>query len=231
MTGAASMKILVIEDDDQTAAYIVDGLRIEGHDLDQSANGLDGLALALARDYDVLVVDRLLPGLDGLAVVRALREAGRATPVLFLTCVGGVDDRGEGLEAGADDYLLKPFSFFELLARIDAIGRRTPTGPDATVLNAGSLEMDLIARTVTREGRRIDLQPGEFGLLEVLMRNCGRVLTRTMLLERVWDLHFEPKINVVEAHIRRLRSKVDTPFAAEMIHTVHDAGYSLGPMP
>lgn len=221
------MKILVIEDDAQTASYVEKGLRQEGHDVDHCASGPNGLELAVSRDYDVMVVDRMLPGLDGLSIVRALRAAGRDTPVLFLTSIGGVDDRVEGLEAGGDDYLLKPFAFSELLARLNALGRRAPSKREETVLKVGDLEMNLIARTVTRDGQAIDLQPREFRLLEYLMRNRGRVLTRTMLLERVWDFHFDPKTNVVETHISRLRSKVDKPFAAEMIRTVRGAGYSL----
>jgi two-component system OmpR family response regulator len=221
------MKILVIEDDAQTATYVQTGLRQEGHDVDHCANGPNGLELAVSRDYDVLVVDRMLPGLDGLSIVRALRAARRDTPVLFLTSIGGVDDRVEGLEAGGDDYLLKPFAFSELLARLNALGRRAPSKREETVLRVGGLEMNLIARTVLRDGQPIDLQPREFRLLEYLMRNRGRVLTRTMLLERVWDFHFDPKTNVVETHISRLRAKVDKPFAAEMIRTVRGAGYSL----
>lgn len=222
------MKILVIEDDAQTASYVEKGLRQEGHDVDRCANGPNGLELALTRDYDVMVVDRMLPGLDGLSIVRALRAARRDTPVLFLTSIGGVDDRVEGLEAGGDDYLLKPFAFSELMARLNALGRRrAPSKREETVLKVGDLEMNLIARTVTRDGQTIELQPREFRLLEYLMRNRDRVLTRTMLLERVWDFHFDPKTNVVETHISRLRSKVDKPFAAEMIRTVRGAGYSL----
>ena len=221
------MKILVIEDDRQTADYIVGGLAEEGHDLDHSASGPNGLELACTRDYDVMIVDRMLPGLDGLSIVRALRSSGRDTPVLFLTAVGGVDDRVEGFEAGGDDYLLKPFAFSELMARVNALGRRSPSRKEETVLKVGGLEMNLIARTVVREGVPIELQPREFRLLEYLMRNRGRVLTRTMLLERVWDFHFDPKTNVVETHVSRLRSKVDKPFDKEMIRTIRGAGYSL----
>lgn len=228
MTDTTSMKILVIEDDAQTASYVEKGLCQEGHDVDRCASGPNGLELALTRDYDVMVVDRMLPGLDGLSIVRALRAARRDTPVLFLTSVGGVDDRVEGLEAGGDDYLLKPFAFSELMARLNALNRRrAPSKREETVLKIGGLEMNLIARTVVRDGQPIDLQPREFRLLEYLMRNRDRVLTRTMLLERVWDFHFDPKTNVVETHISRLRSKVDKPFAAEMIRTVRGAGYSL----
>lgn len=221
------MKFLMIEDDASTADYVKSGLREEGHDLDHTPSGLNGLELACTRDYDVLIVDRMLPGLDGLSIVRALRSSGKPTPVIFLTAVGGVDDRVEGLEAGADDYLLKPFAFSELMARLHALGRRSPGSREETVLKVGDLEMDLIGRRVVRAGREIDLQPREFRLLEYLMRNRGRVLTRTMLLERVWEFHFDPKTNVVETHVSRLRSKIDRPFATEMIRTIRGSGYSL----
>jgi two-component system, OmpR family, response regulator len=225
------MKILLIEDDRETADYVVNGLTEEGHNLDHVASGMAGLELACTRDYDVAVVDRMLPGLDGLSIVRALRSSGRQTPVLFLTSVGGVDDRVDGLEAGGDDYLLKPFAFSELAARVNALGRRSPMRSEETVLRVGDLEMNLIARTVRRGGEVIDLQPREFKLLEYLMRNRGRVLTRTMLLERVWDFHFDPKTNVVETHVSRLRSKVDRPFEKEMIRTVRGSGYVLNAPP
>lgn len=221
------MKVLVIEDDVSTADYIVGGLKEEGHDPDHAAFGPTGLELACTRDYDVVVADRMLPGLDGLSIIRALRSSGRDTPVIFLTAVSGLDDRVEGLEAGADDYLVKPFAFSELMARLNALARRSPLRREETVLKVGDLEMNLIARTVRREGREIDLQPREFRLLEYMMRNRGRVLTRTMLLERVWDFHFDPKTNVVETHVSRLRAKVDRPFSAEMIRTIRGAGYVL----
>ena len=221
------MKVLLIEDDRSTADYVAGGLREEGHDLDHAASGPTGLELACTRFYDVLIVDRMLPDLDGLSLVRALRSGGKDMPVLFLTAVGGVDDRVEGLEAGGDDYLLKPFAFSELMARVNALGRRAPSRWEETVLRVGGLEMNLIARTVTRDGVAIELQPREFRLLEYMMRNRGRVLTRTMLLERVWDFHFDPKTNVVETHVSRLRAKIDRPFSAEMIRTVRGSGYSL----
>lgn len=221
------MKFLLVEDDRSTADYVASGVREEGHELDHTTNGPNGLELACTRTYDVLVVDRMLPGLDGLSLVRALRSAGRDTPVLFLTAVGGVDDRVEGLEAGADDYLLKPFAFSELMARLHALGRRAPARREETTLKVGDLEMNLIARTVSRAGQAIELQPREFRLLEYMMRNRGRVLTRTMLLERVWDFHFDPKTSVVETHVSRLRSKIDRPFEAEMIRTVRGSGYCL----
>ena len=221
------MKILLIEDDRATADYVCGGLREEGHDLDHADDGAIGLELAFTRDYDVMVVDRMLPGMDGLSVVRALRSAGRDIPVLFLSAIGGVEDRVEGLDGGGDDYLRKPFAFSELTARINALGRRAPSRREETILKVGDLEMNLIARQVTRAGQRIDLQPREFRLLEYLMRNRGRVLTRTMLLERVWDFHFDPKTTVVETHVSRLRSKVDRPFDAEMIQTIRGSGYIL----
>ncbi|MBB4187903.1 two-component system OmpR family response regulator [Sinorhizobium terangae] len=221
------MKVLVIEDDAETASYIRNGLTEEGHCVDVVGDGRNGLIQATTEDYDVLIVDRMLPGLDGLALVKALRAAGRPTPVLYLTSLGGVDDRVKGFEAGGDDYVSKPFSFAELLARVNALGRRSPLKEEETVLRISDLEMDLIRRVVRRAGEVVELQPREFRLLEVLMRNKGKVLTRTMLLERVWDFHFDPKTSVVETHISRLRAKIDKPFQKELIHTVRSAGYSL----
>jgi two-component system OmpR family response regulator len=224
------VKILVVEDDSETAAYVARGLREAGHVVDHAADGQEGLFLATtgAGDYDVMVVDRMLPKLDGLSLVRALRAAKVATPALFLTARGGVGDRVEGLEAGADDYLVKPFAFAELVARINALARRPPPREAVTVLRVGDLEMDLLKRTVTREGKRIELQPREFRLLEFLMRHAGQVVTRTMLLEGVWDFHFDPKTSVVETHISRLRAKVDKGFAGgELIQTVRGAGYAI----
>ncbi|WAJ29662.1 response regulator transcription factor [Antarcticirhabdus aurantiaca] len=222
------MKVLLIEDDASTAAYVSGGLREEGHEVDHVASGPLGLELALTRSYDVAVVDRMLPGLDGLSLLKAIRAAGRRLPAIFLTAVSGVDDRVEGLEAGADDYLLKPFAFSELMARLNALARRAaPDKREETVLRVGDLEMNLIARTVSRAGRPVDLQPREFRLLEYMMRNRGRVLTRTMLLERVWEFHFDPKTNVVETHVSRLRAKIDRPFSGEMIRTVRGSGYVL----
>jgi two-component system, OmpR family, response regulator len=222
------MRVLVIEDDAETASYIRNGLTEEGHCVDIMADGRDGLVQASSDDYDVLIVDRMLPGLDGLSLVRILRGAGKPTPVLYLTSLGGVDDRLKGFEAGGDDYVSKPFSFAELLARVNALGRRSPMKGEETVLRISDLEMDLIGRVVRRAGEVIDLQPREFRLLEVLMRNKGKVITRTMLLERVWDFHFDPKTSVVETHISRLRAKIDKPFQTELIHTVRGAGYSIG---
>lgn len=221
------MKLLLIEDDPTTAAYILKGLREEGHVVDHLGDGRDGLVQAMSGGYDVVIVDRMLPGLDGMSLVRALRSAKVAVPVIFLTAIGGVDDRIEGLRAGADDYLVKPFAFGELSARIAVLARRAPLPMKETVLTAADLKMDLIARTVTRAGQPIDLLPREFALLEHLLRRKGRVQTRTMLLEAVWDLSFDPQTNVVETHISRLRAKVDKPFDRELIHTVRGAGYKI----
>jgi two-component system, OmpR family, response regulator len=221
------MRILVVEDDPETATYVTNGLAQEGHVAETVVDGRDGLARAMDETYDILVIDRMLPGLDGLSLVRALRAVGQKVPVLFLTSLGGVDDRVDGLNVGGDDYLVKPFAFSELMARVNALGRRPHLRDAETVLAVGELEMDLIARKVTRGGDVIDLQPREFRLLEVLMRNKGRVLTRTMLLERVWSFHFEPKTSVVETHISRLRTKIDRPYGRELIHTVRGCGYSM----
>ena len=221
------MKILLIEDDAETAKYLVNGLTQQGMVVDHVNNGREGLVLAAGEPYDVMIMDRMLPGLDGLAILKTIRSAGVTTPVLLLTAMAGVDDRVEGLEAGGDDYLVKPFAFSELLARVHALARRPQQTAEQTVIRVADLEMDLLSRTVTRGGQPIDLQPREFRLLEQLMRNAGRVLTRTMLLEKVWDFHFDPKTNVVETHISRLRSKIDKPFDTPLIHTVRGAGYSL----
>lgn len=221
------MRILVIEDDPETSVYITNGLRKEGHCVDAFADGRDALVQATGEDYDVMIVDRMLPGLDGLSLVRAVRAAGRQVPAIFLTSLGGVEDRVTGLEAGGDDYVSKPFAFSELLARIHAVARRPPLKGEDTMLQVSDLQMDLIRHTVTRRGVRIDLQPREFRLLEILMRNRGRVLTRTMLLERVWDFHFDPKTSVVETHISRLRAKIDKPFDTELIQTIRGTGYSI----
>ncbi len=221
------MKVLLIEDDPETAAFIARGLREHGHVLDVAATGQDGMFFAAGGGYDVLVVDRMLPGLDGLGLVRALRETGVKTPVLFLTALGGVGDRVKGLEAGGDDYLVKPFAFAELHARLQALARRPPLAEVQTVLRVADLEMDLLKRTVTRRGGRVDLQPREFQLLEYLMRHAERVVTRTMLLEAVWDFHFDPRTNIIETHVSRLRSKLSREGAPELIHTLRGAGYTM----
>jgi len=223
------MKILVIEDDRTTGAYIADGLRQEGHVVDLIESGSDGLVQATIGSYDVMVVDRMLPALDGVSIVKTLRSTKNHTPILLLTALGGVDDRIEGLNAGADDYLIKPFAFGELSARINALVRRPQMSAEPTVLRARDLEMDLLSRRVTRAGQVIDLLPREFALLEHLLRRRGRVQTRTMLLEAVWDIHFDPQTNVVETHISRLRSKIDKPFDEELITTVRGAGYRISP--
>ncbi|MCK7549670.1 winged helix-turn-helix domain-containing protein [Marinobacter koreensis] len=221
------MKILVIEDDQLTGPYIADGLREEGHVVDLVADGSQGLMEAAARKYDLLIVDRMLPGLDGTSIVRTLRGAKSPVPILILTSLDGVSDRIEGLNAGADDYLVKPFAFGELSARVAALGRRPPPAEEPVVLAAGDLEMNLLSRKVTRAGVEIDLLPREFALLECLLRRKGRVQTRTMLLEAVWDLSFDPQTNVVETHISRLRSKVDKPFQRDLIETVRGSGYRI----
>lgn len=226
------MKVLVIEDDAETAAYVMRGLREHGHVADHAAGGHDGLFMAGSGGYDVLVVDRMLPGLDGLGIVRTLRGAGVKSPVLFLTAVRGVGDRVQGLEAGGDDYLVKPFAFAELLARLHALARRPPLSDTPTTLRVADLEMDLLKRTVTRGGATVDVQPREFRLLEFLMRHADRVVTRTMLLEGVWDFHFDPKTNIVETHISRLRGKLSSGGRdPELIHTVRGAGYVLRASP
>ena len=221
------MRILVIEDDAETAAYLQDGLQEEGHVVTVAADGRNGLMLAATGDFDVLVVDRMLPGLDGLAIVQTLRASTVQTPALFLTTMSGIGDRVTGLNAGADDYLVKPFAFSELAARVTALGRRPRTTAVTTVLKVADLELDLTKRTVRRGGQPIALQPREFRLLEYLMRHAGQVVTRTMLLENVWDFHFDPRTNIVESHLSRLRAKVEKGFTPELIHTVRGAGYCL----
>ena len=221
------MKILVIEDDRRTGTYSAEGLREEGHAVDLIADGAEGLVQASVGHYDILVVDRMLPGLDGINLVRTLRGAKNRTPVLFLTSLGGVDDRIEGLKSGGDDYLVKPFAFGELSARIEALARRPQLQDEPTVLRAADLEMNLLTRKVVRAGQTIDLLPREFSLLEHLLRRKGRIQTRTMLMEAVWDIHFDPMTNVVDTHISRLRRKVDKPFATEIIETVRGSGYRI----
>ncbi len=221
------MRILVVEDDEIAAEYVRKGLMEAGHVVDLAGDGELGLEMAKAADYDALVLDRMLPKRDGLSMLAAMREDGDATPVLILSALGEVDHRVEGLRAGGDDYLAKPYSFAELLARVEAIGRRSDPTAAVTKLKVGDLEMDLLARTVTRADENILLQPREFRLLECLMRNAGRVVTRTMLLEKVWDYHFDPQTNVIDVHISRLRSKIDKEFDTQLLHTVRGAGYRL----
>lgn len=221
------MRLLVIEDDAETAAYLVKGLRELGHVVDHAANGRDGLFLAASEAYDALIVDRMLPQVDGLTIIATLRASGNTTPALILSALGEVDDRVRGLRAGGDDYLVKPFAFAELHARLDAVLRRGSVKPTETMLRLANLEMDLLARTVRRGGVEIELKPQEFRLLEYLMRNAGQVVTRTMLFENVWDYHFDPQTNIIEVHISRLRAKIDTPGEAALIQTVRGAGYCL----
>jgi len=221
------MRILIVEDDRQAAAYVAKGLAESGHVADTAADGADGYAMASGADYDVLIVDRMLPKLDGLSLVQRLRAEGSKTPILFLSALGEVDDRVKGLRAGGDDYLVKPYAFSELLARIEALARRRSPSEAETTLKVGDLELDRLTRKVTRQGRDIVLQPREFRLLEYLMRNAGHVVTRTMLLEHVWDYHFDPQTNVIDVHISRLRAKIDRDFDAPLLHTVRGAGYML----
>jgi two-component system OmpR family response regulator len=221
------MRALVIEDDAATADFIARGLRQEGHAVELAGDGREGLFHALDGGFDVMVIDRMLPGRDGLSIVKAARAAGVRTPILMLTTMSGIDERVAGLEAGADDYLVKPFAFAELLARLNALARRAPLAEAQTMLKAGDLEVDLLARAVKRAGRAIELTPLEFQLLEELMKARGRVVTRTMLLEKVWGFHFDPKTTVVETHISRLRAKVDKGFDTELIETARGAGYVI----
>ena len=221
------MRILIIEDDKEAAGYLVKGLGESGYVVDHAANGPDGLSMAIAETYDLIIVDRMLPGIDGLVIVEALRKNGSAVPVLFLSALGQVDDRVKGLKAGGDDYLVKPYAFSELLARIEALTRRGGGRAEETVLRVADLEMDLLSRRVRRAGTDIDLQPREFTLLEYLMRHTDQVVTRTMLLENVWDYHFDPQTNVIDVHISRLRQKIDKNFSPPLLHTVRGAGYCL----
>ena len=219
------MRILIVEDDREAASYIRKGMRESGHVADHAVDGEEGLEMARAAEYDVLVVDRMMPRMDGLTMVETLRQDDDHTPVL--SALGEVDDRVEGLKAGGDDYLVKPYAFAELLARVEALARRRDPETVRTKLVVGDLEMDLLARTVNRGEEEILLQPREFRLLEFLMKHSGQVVTRTMLLEKVWDYHFDPQTNVIDVHISRLRSKIDKPFPRSLLHTVRGAGYRL----
>jgi two-component system OmpR family response regulator len=219
--------MLLVEDDAETANYVMQGLRESGHSITLARDGKDGLFQATGQEWDLLVVDRMLPGLDGMTLVRTLRAGKIETPVLFLTTLGGIDDRVNGLNAGADDYLIKPFAFSELVARVAALGRRPRRTATETRLRVVDLEMDLLTHHVARAGQPIDLQPREFRMLEFLMRHAGELVTRTMMLEKVWDLHFDPHTNVVESHISRLRSKIDKGRDVNLIHTVRGSGYTL----
>ncbi len=221
------MKLLVVEDDRETASYLQKGLSESGYVVDRAGDGREGLFLASSGGYDAIVLDRMLPGMDGLAVLGALRAGGIRTPALILSALGSVDDRVKGLRAGSDDYLVKPFAFSELLARIEALLRRGTVTPTATTLRVADLELDLLTRTVKRAGKLLDLLPREFRLLEYLMRNAGHVVTRTMLLEHVWDYHFDPQTNVIDVHVSRLRQKIDKSFERPLLHTIRGAGYCL----
>lgn len=225
------MKLLLLEDDADTREYVCRLLTAAGHVIDQCATGPDAIFLATSNDYSVLILDRMVPGIDGLGALKAIRAAGVQCPALFLTAMECVDDRIEGFDAGADDYLVKPFAGSELLARIAALGRRPPTSSIATILIVADLEIDLLKRVVTRAGIRIDLQQQEYKLLEYLARHAGEIVTRTMLLENVWSFHFDPGTNLIESHISRLRAKVDRGFDREIIHTVRGAGYRLDARP
>lgn len=222
-----SMRILVIEDDREAANWLIKGLTESGHVADLATDGEEGLHLAGQAVHDVLIVDRMLPKLDGLGVIRQLRENGVRTPVLILSALSDVDERVKGLRAGGDDYLGKPYAFAELLARVENLGRRPADKPFETILRAGDLEIDILSRTVSRAGKPILLQPREFKLLEYLVRNAGHIVTRTMLLENVWDYHFDPQTNVIDVHVSRLRSKIDKGFDEPILQTVRGAGYMI----
>jgi two-component system OmpR family response regulator len=221
------MRILVVEDDLEAQRYLVNGLKEAGHVVDDAEDGEIGLSLSLSRPYDVAIVDRMLPKMDGLKLVEELRQHGNVTPVLFLSALSEVDDRVKGLKAGGDDYLTKPYAFAELLARLDALMRRRHPAAVRTRLQVGDLELDLLTRGAKRGEVSIDLQPREFRLLEYLMRHAGQVVTRTMLLESVWEYHFDPQTNVIDVHISRLRAKIDKGFEAPLLHTVRGAGYMI----
>jgi two-component system OmpR family response regulator len=221
------MRVLIVEDDVEASQAMAKGLAEAGHECRAAADGEAGLALAGAERFDVLIVDRMMPRLDGVTMVERLRAGGDATPVLFLSALGEIHDRVAGLRAGGDDYLVKPYAFAELTARVEALARRRETGSVQTLLKVGDLEMDLLGREVRRAGQEIDLQPREFQLLEFLMRHAGQSVTRTMLLEKVWEYHFDPQTNVIDVHISRLRAKIDKGFERAMLQTVRGAGYRL----
>ena len=221
------MRLLIVEDDDRGARYLVRGLSDSGHIVDHAADGETGLALALEGIYDILIVDRRLPGIDGLTLVQRLREQGAEIPVLMLSAIGGMADRVAGLRAGCDDYLTKPYAFAEVLARVEVLARRADRSRHLTVLRVADLELDTQARRASRAGREIRLQHREFLLLEHLMRHAGQVVTRSMLLEAAWDYDFEPRGNIIDMHMHRLRRKVDHGFESQLIHTIHGAGYMV----
>jgi two-component system OmpR family response regulator len=221
------MKLLVIEDDAGASSYLCKALKESGHVVDSVDDGMQGLQRATSESYDVLIVDRMLPSLDGLTVIETLRKSGDETPVLIVSALAEVDERVRGLRSGGDDYLVKPYAFAELLARVEVLANRRGGGAQETRLQVADLEVDLLTRNVTRAGQKIELQAREFQLLEYLMRRVGQVVTRTMLLEGVWDFHFDPQTNVIDVHISRLRQKIDKGFETRLIHTVRGAGYSL----
>jgi two-component system OmpR family response regulator len=222
-----AMRILIVEDDREAASYLVKAFSEAGHVADHAADGVEGYAMAENGNHDVLVVDRMMPRLDGLSLIGKLRGEGVETPVLILSALGEVDDRVRGLRAGGDDYLPKPYSFAELLARVEVLSRRRPGKSEETVYRVGDLELDRLSHTVRRGSQEIDLQPREFRLLEYLMKNAGQVVTRTMLLENVWDYHFDPGTNVIDVHVSRLRAKLDKGFDRPLLHTVRGAGYMI----
>jgi two-component system, OmpR family, response regulator len=219
------MRVLLVEDDTETASFLTKALKESGHNAEWAADGITGLELAREGAFDVLLIDRMLPELDGLSIIHTLRKEGNQTPVLVLSALGEVDDRVKGLKAGGDDYLTKPYAYAELLARVEALSRRTIPGEQSTRLVVGDLVLDRLSHAVTRAGEPITLQPREYRLLEYLMKHAGQVVTRTMLLENVWDYHFDPQTNVIDVHVSRLRSKIDKSFDKPLIHTVRGAGY------
>ena len=222
------MKVLLVEDNERVTRFVTKGLNESGHTVDHAANGRDGMFLAASERYDVIIMDRMRPGqVDGLTIIQALRQTGNRTPILILSALGEVDERIRGLASGGDDYLTKPFAFGELLARLDALNRRAQGNSTATVLEVGELRMDLLSRRVTRGSRTVVLQPREFKLLEFLMRHADQVVTRTMLLENVWDYHFDPQTNVVDVHVSKLRQKIDADFELPLLRTVRNAGYMI----
>jgi two-component system, OmpR family, response regulator len=223
----AAMRLLLIEDDQRSANFIIRGLNECDHVVDHATTGKNGLYMAISEKYDALVVDRMLPEIDGLTIVKTVRSTGNLVPVVFLTTMARIDDRVEGLEAGADDYLVKPFAFTELVARLNAVTRRVPAGNVKTVFQVADLKMDLVTREVSRGNRTIELQPQEFRLLEYLLRNDGKIVTKTMLLEKVWGFRFDPQTSVVETHLSRLRAKIDRGFDCELIHTIRGSGYCV----
>jgi two-component system OmpR family response regulator len=226
LTGALR-RILVIEDDAETATQIVGFLTTRGYEADFAVNGTEGLRLGESAQYAVITIDRMLPGMDGLAIIRRLREAGVTTPALIISALGEVDDRVRGLRAGGDDYLVKPFAFAELLARLEALARRSATVVKETILRVGDLELDLVSRTANRGGRWIKLLPREFQVLEYLVRNAGHVVPRAMLLEKVWDWHFDPRTNIIDVYVGRVRRKVDSEQVYPLIHTLRGVGYCV----